>query len=77
MPEVTIRNVIRRANRKLAPQHSIVWTSRGWREKSNIGRWHLCDGTNTVINWWQTVEAFQDWARDLGVLHETDIVVEN
>ena len=77
MSEVSITNIIRRANTKLRSEGSRICTSRGWRERENIGRWHLVDSANTVTNWWSSVEEFQDWAREYGVLFHSDTIVEN
>ena len=67
---VTMDNLIKRVNRKLAPQGRKLKVPRSWRMKANCGSYYILDlRTNTVIECRVNVESF---ARDLGVLADAE-----
>lgn len=53
MYSVSISAVLQRLNRKLGKEYLKVCKSRGWRERQNLGEYHLLDvSKNTVIDWY-------------------------
>jgi hypothetical protein len=77
MAEVTIKNILRRANKLLARENERVVTTKSGRDKGVVGRWYLVDETNRVRAHWSDLTQLEVLTRELGVLGHNDVLVEN